>query len=265
MGFFKRKTGEEERKTAIFVKNRHRSGYAYLNVIEKIDGVKERHKLYRLGMPAYYVSPGRHILTVNAVWSNEYKKDVSLKESVDLEVEVLAGHFYALNYNVYTQDFEFLECDPKQYSLVEDEIEAELAQREFDFNFKLVVIDELLHKTPSFEGQINAHIRRKNEFYANEENYDDEKYELFISNAMEYFKNIELTKKDLLKVESLTFDGGLEVYQMIVPDWDGEDDRFDIRSIKGIEYLPNLKAVNYISMIDEELIKEIEGKGIEIL
>ncbi|AVM70559.1 hypothetical protein C3V36_13150 [Lachnospiraceae bacterium oral taxon 500] len=144
-------------------------------------------------------------------------------------------------------------------------MEAALAQREFDFNFKLVVIDELLHKTPSFEGQINAHIRRKNEFYANEENYDDEKYELFISNAMEYFKNIELTKKDLLKVESLTFDGGLEVYQMIVPDWDGEDDRFDIRSIKGIEYLPNLKSVNYISMIDEELIKEIEGKGIEIL
>lgn len=263
MGFFKRKTGEEELQAAIFVKNRHHSGYAYLNIIEKIDGVKARHKLYRLGMPVYYTAPGRHILTINAVWQNEYKKDVSLRSSVDMEVEVFAGHFYSLNYNVYTEDFEFLECDPKRYSFVEDEIEASLAKREFDFNFKLSVINELMDKSPSFEGMIISYRRRESEFYANGDDFDAEKCELFTKKALELFRNIEFTKKDLLKVESLTFDGGLEIYQMIVPEWDGEDEMFDIHSIKGIEYLTSLKAVNYISMIDEELLKEIESRGIE--
>ena len=34
-----------------------------------------------------------------------------------LEVEVEAGKFYALNYNVHEEYFEFLECDPENYML----------------------------------------------------------------------------------------------------------------------------------------------------
>ncbi|WP_454962450.1 hypothetical protein [Eggerthia catenaformis] len=33
-----------------------------------IDGKKYRHKLYKIGMPAYYVDAGIHILEVNTYW-----------------------------------------------------------------------------------------------------------------------------------------------------------------------------------------------------
>lgn len=67
------------------------------------------------------------------------------------------------------------------------------------------------------------------------------------------------------KVETLVFDGGLEVYQMIIPDWDGEDERFDIAAIDGIENLLSLKEVNVISMIKEELVEKMESLGISVV
>ena len=268
--FFKRKTGEEEFQATIFIKNRHHQGYtshqsyANFNIIEKIDGKKERHKLYRLGMPAFYVSPGKHTLTANATWHKGRGRFEKLKDSVNLEVDVSAGRFYSLNYNIDTEDFEFLECDPKKYSLVGEEFEAKIADRSFDFNFKLAIINELLDKKPSFEGRIVTYIKREKDFYFNDFELDDEKCKEFQNNALKFFEEIVFTKSDLLKVENLCFDGGLEIYHMVSPDWDGEDDLFDIHSIKGIEYLSNLKSVEYISMIDQELLDEIRDRGIKV-
>ncbi len=56
---------------------------------------------------------------------------------------------------------------------------------------------------------------------------------------------------------------------MIYPDWDGEDDIFDVTSVEGIEKLNNLSEVIYVSMasedvINEDVINEIEAMGIEV-
>lgn len=40
--------------------------------------------------------------------------------------------------------------------------------------------------------------------------------------------------------------------------------RYEIQSIKGIEYLSNLKTVEYISIIDETLIEDIKKMGITV-
>lgn len=132
----------------------------------------------------------------------------------------------------------------------------------FDFNFKLVIIEELLEKNPSFQSQIDLLHQKDIELF--EKDYDETLYDAHTEEAYELLDKIEFTQEDLEKVESLTFDGGLEIYQLISPYWDGEDDRFDIHSIRGIELLTNLKSVEYISIIDEELIDEIESMGIEI-
>lgn len=129
----------------------------------------------------------------------------------------------------------------------------------FDFNFKLVVIEELLDKHPSFEDKIKQQRKNYDAYYENE--LSDQVY---FKQACQLFESIAFTKDDLLKVENLTFDGGLEIYALLLPEWDGEDDTFDIHSIKGIEHLPNLKTVEYISIIDETLIEDIKKMGIKV-
>ena len=51
---------------------------------------------------------------------------------------------------------------------------------------------------------------------------------------------------------------------MIYPDWDGEDDIFDVTSVEGIEKLNNLSEVIYVSMASEDVINVIEAMGIEV-
>lgn len=66
-------------------------------------------------------------------------------------------------------------------------------------------------------------------------------------------------------MDYLIFDGGEEIYSIIMPNWDGESDEFEVRSVKGFEYLINLEEVEYISMCDEELMKIFEEAGIEVV
>lgn len=134
----------------------------------------------------------------------------------------------------------------------------------FDFNFKLAVIEELLDKKPSFEEKIIQQRKIYDMYLENDDSFCEEKLERYYEKAVELFESIEFSDEDLEKVESLTFDGGLEIYELLLPDWDGEDDVFDIHSIQGIEYLSNLKSVEHISIIDDDLIADIEKMGIEV-
>lgn len=101
-------------------------------------------------------------------------------------------------------------------------------------------------------------------YLENNDSFCEEKLERYYKKAVELFESIEFSDEDLEKVESLTFDGGLEIYELLLPDWDGEDDVFDIHSIQGIAYLSNLKSVEYISIIDDDLIADIEKMGIVV-
>lgn len=126
-----------------------------------------------------------------------------------------------------------------------------------DFGFKLVVINSLLGKETSFAKELEA----MQEKYVDE--YDGDGYE-YIPEMVEYFENLKLTEEDLAMVEQLVFDGGEDIYFLLMTDWDGESDEFDVQSVKGFELLPNLKSVEYIAMCDEELMEEFEKAGIEV-
>lgn len=126
-----------------------------------------------------------------------------------------------------------------------------------DFGFKLVVINSLLGKETSFAKE----LEEMQEKYVDE--YDGDGYEC-IQEMVEYFENLKLTEEDLAMVEQLVFDGGEDIYFLLMTDWDGESDEFDVQSVKGFELLPNLKSVEYIAMCDEELMEEFEKAGIEV-
>lgn len=125
-----------------------------------------------------------------------------------------------------------------------------------DFNFKLVVIDALLDKGPTFEDKLRELLEKHTE-----------NYEWYIGVApikeiLQFFSELNIDQDDLDKITELCFDGGNEIYSYIKPDWDGEDYYFDVQSVKGFEHIKNLKFVELISMVDEETLEPMKEQGI---
>ena len=127
-----------------------------------------------------------------------------------------------------------------------------------DFGFKLIIIDSLLNKQPSFEDKLKL-LKEK---------YIDS-YECYVNKGiikeiLTFFEKIVLTEEDLRKVTELCFDGGNDVYFLVQPDWNGEDDSFNISSVTGFERLVNLKEVEYISMCHPETLQPFLESGISV-
>ncbi|WP_244835003.1 hypothetical protein [Clostridium sp. BJN0001] len=127
-----------------------------------------------------------------------------------------------------------------------------------DFGFKLVVINSLLDKETSFTDELD----NMNEKYV--DTYDDDGFECILEMTY-FFENLKLTKEDLSLVTELCFDGGEDIYFMIMPNWDGESEEFNVKSVGGFEKLLNLKKAEYISMCSEELMDKFKEKGIEVV
>lgn len=140
---------------------------------------------------------------------------------------------------------------------------------DFDFNFKLVIIDNLLYNTkpklfPSFEKEYQNILTSntyKNEFneIINKCGSDD-----YCSSLYEYLKNLKITQEDLDKIESLYFDGGSQIYVDLAPNWDGESELFDVKNIDGIQQLKNLKKVNVFSMTNKTVEEELKKSKYEV-
>lgn len=84
------------------------------------------------------------------------------------------------------------------------------------------------------------------------------------SGIFTYFENLTLTEKDLEQVTELSFDGGADIYFLLMTYWDGESDEFDVKSVKGFEKLPNLQKVIYVAMCEEGLMDEFTEAGISV-
>lgn len=127
-----------------------------------------------------------------------------------------------------------------------------------DFGFKLVIINSLLDKKASFSDELEE---MKAKYIDDFEEYGSYKC---VDEMAEFFENLKLTENDLDSVTELCFDGGEDIYFLIMPDWDGESDEFLVKSVDGFEQLKNLKSVEYISMCEEELMGVFENAGIKV-
>jgi hypothetical protein len=117
-----------------------------------------------------------------------------------------------------------------------------------DFGFTLVIANQLL-KNSSFSGRLDELLQRPDiaDCLDGVKNYGET-----IPEVEQFFRELEFTDEDLAKIEYLGFDGGLQIYQLVRPYWDGEDLDFDTLSVDGFEKLPNLKKAQAISMIGEK-------------
>lgn len=109
------------------------------------------------------------------------------------------------------------------------------------FNFKLSVI-ESLRKLGYFETEWSKLLEK----HWREDNFSYKP----IPEILRFCKQLNLTESMLNEVRILEFDGGCQIYADIIPNWDGEDDFFDIKNIKDVLKLKNLEEFHEISILN---------------
>ena len=70
-----------------------------------------------------------------------------------------------------------------------------------------------------------------------------------IEPAMNFFENLQVPKMLAPYVETIYMDGGNDVYMNIIPQWDGEDESFDLNEITltELQQFSNLKEATLMS------------------
>jgi len=130
-----------------------------------------------------------------------------------------------------------------------------------DFNFKLLVIEELMYNKellqPKFDVYEFAQLYKQREIKIDNEGYDP------IPEVIQYFESLEIDKILAEEVTELYQDGGNNIYGNMIPFWSGEDGYFDIRTYEDIKHFSNLKKITVFGAATEE-IQAFKAKGIDV-
>ena len=153
--------------------------------------------------------------------------------------------------------------DSKESVLVSFQEERESDILHFDtLNFKLAIIQVLMY---------DLHLLKPEfDIYDFADHYDGEKIDtdsdIIIEPAMNFFKEMEIPKNFAPYVEMLYMDGGNDVYMNIIPQWDGEDDSFDLNEItlEELQQFPNLKKAIIMSSNFNKVKEVFEAANIAV-
>lgn len=84
--------------------------------------------------------------------------------------------------------------------------------------------------------------------------------------ALRYFKELRIPVALAEHVESLTLDGGNEIYGQIMLEWDGEYSLFDIADVKEreLKQFGNLKQVAVNGLAEPAFVRSLRMQGIRV-
>ena len=152
--------------------------------------------------------------------------------------------------------------DSKESVLVSFQEGRESDILHFDtLNFKLAIIQVLMY---------DLHLLKPEfDLYDFADQYQGEKIDTdsdtIIEPALNFFKEMEIPKKLAPYVEMLYMDGGNDLYMNIIPQWDGEDDSFDLNEITlaELQQFPNLKKATLMSSNFDKVKEVFDAANIE--
>lgn len=129
-------------------------------------------------------------------------------------------------------------------------------------NFKLAIIQVLMYDLYLLKPEFNIY-----EFA--EQNPDieiDTESETVIQPSLDFFQNLVIPKKFAHYVKEIYMDGGNDLYMNIIPQWDGEDEFFDLNeiSLSELEQFPNLTKATLMSSNFEHVQKIFESQNISV-
>ena len=131
-----------------------------------------------------------------------------------------------------------------------------------NITFKLAIIQVLMYDLEVLKPIFNIFDFAEE---ASELNIDTESMEI-IQPALDYMINLPIPKKYAEQVQEIYMDGGNEIYMNLIPQWDGEDDGFDLNevSLKELQQFPNLKQATIISSNFEHVKKTFDKQGVQV-
>ena len=131
-----------------------------------------------------------------------------------------------------------------------------------NINFKLSIIQVLMYDLEVLKPVFNIFDFEEE---ASELNIDTESMEI-IQPALDYMINLPIPKKYAEQVQEIDMDGGNEIYMNLIPQWDGEDDSFDLNevSLKELQQFPNLKKATIMTSNFEQVKDIFKSQGITV-
>ena len=131
-----------------------------------------------------------------------------------------------------------------------------------NINFKLTIIQVLMYDLEVLKPVFNIFDFAEE---SSELNIDTESMEI-IQPALDYMINLPIPKKYAEQVQEIDMDGGNEIYMNLIPQWDGEDDSFDLNevSLKELQQFPNLKQATIISSNFEHVKETFDMQGVQV-
>lgn len=162
---------------------------------------------------------------------------------------------YALNFRAKFLSEKAIPMD--KYSI----IKPEGAMIEFqDFGFKLAIIQELMYHQGCLEPKFELL-----EFVKGYEkriiDIDKEGYEP-IPEAIQYFKDLPISKSIAANVTEIYQDGGNAVYMQLLPFGEGDEDYWDILSVEDAAHFPNLHKIT-LSYASVDICNSFNALGID--
>ena len=131
-----------------------------------------------------------------------------------------------------------------------------------NFNFKIAVMNELMYEKALLQPKFDVFE------YCEERGIDPYADFGALPQAKKWFKDYPVPADLAEQVSELYLDGGNEIYLQIAPDWDGEDDLFDIKNIDAAELTPfiNLKKIETTGIgISKKARKTCADAGIAVV
>lgn len=169
-----------------------------------------------------------------------------------------------LNHDLYDNSRDGQTVSEKKLDVENDEANEDSEQiLHFDhLNFKLAVIQVLMYDLEVLEPSFDIYDFADQ---YSEEEIDTESMEV-IRPALEYFEALSIPKKYAEEVKEIYMDGGNEIYMNIIPQWDGEDETFDLNelSLSELQQFPNLKEATILSSNFDSVKEIFDAAGVEV-
>lgn len=129
-------------------------------------------------------------------------------------------------------------------------------------NFKLAIIQVLMYEEEVLKPAFDI-FDFAEEF--SDLDIDTESMEI-IQPALDYFEKLQIPKEYAQHVQEIDMDGGNEIYMNLIPQWDGEDETFDLNevSVEELKQFPNLEEATIMSSNFEQVKAVFEEAGIAV-
>ena len=131
--------------------------------------------------------------------------------------------------------------------------------------FKLAVVQELMYGQGLLKPEFDVYDFARG--YAAREIDPDDYYDEMIPEVEAWFTALPIAQSLAAHVQRLYFDGGNDIYLQLIPQWDGEDDQFNITALSAQELaqFPMLRKVAGAHWLSESAQQLLRERGIAVL